>query len=210
MTSKRFDSRFEVAATVLLALSAIATAWATYQSAVWRGNQAEAQSASIATRVESTREANVANRQTQIDVGLFTQWVDAYARDDGELSSFYRKRFRTEFVPAFDAWIATRPRANPKAPLSPFDMPQYKLAAAMEADRLERQAAALGLVVARDVERGDDYMLAVVLFAIALFFAAMSSRFTMRGPRLALLLSGWVVFGGTVVWLATQPVSMSI
>ena len=42
--------------------------------------QAQPQSASIAARVESTRQANVANRQAQNNVALFTPWIDAYAR----------------------------------------------------------------------------------------------------------------------------------
>jgi hypothetical protein len=204
------DHRLELAATVLLALAAIATAWATYQSSVWRGKQAAAQSASIASRVESTREAAVANRQGQIDVALFTSWVDAYARDEGGLASFYRRRFREEFVPAFDAWVATKPRLNPKAPLSPFAMPQYQLAAAREADELETKAAAYSLTVTRNIERADDYMLAVVLFAIALFFAALSTRLRSRDVRIALLAVGWVALLGTAIWLATQPIDISI
>ena len=204
------DHRLELAATALLACAAIATAWATYQSSVWRGKQAEAQSASIATRVESTREAAVANRQSQIDVALFTQWVDAYARNEGELASFYRKRFRDELVPAFNAWVATRPRKNPNAPLSPFAMPQYKLAASAKADALEAQAGVYSLTVARNIERADDYMLAVVLFAISLFFAALSTRLRARDVRIALLALGYAAFLGTAVWLATQPVNVSI
>lgn len=204
------DHRLELAATALLACAAIATAWATYQSSVWRGKQAEAQSASIATRVESTREAGVANRQSQIDVALFTQWVDAYARDEGELASFYRKRFREEFVPAFDAWVATKPRKNPKAPLSPFAMPEYRLAASDKADALEARAGAYSLAVARDIERADHYMLAVVLFAISLFFAALSTRLHARDSRLALLTLGYAAFLGTAMWLATQPVNVSL
>ena len=136
----RQDHRLELAATLLLALAAIATAWSTYQSSVWRGKQSEAQSASIAARVESTRQAAVANRQAQVDVALFTQWIDAYAQNEGELASFYRRRFRQEFEPAFNAWIAAKPRENPKAPLSPFAMPQYRLAASTQADALESQA----------------------------------------------------------------------
>jgi hypothetical protein len=138
----RFDRHFELVATVLLAVAAVATAWASYQSARWHGEQARAASASVAARVESTRAANVANRQGQIDVALFTQWVDAYARNETELAAFYDKRFRPEFKPAFNAWVATRPRKNPSAPLSPFAMPQYKLAANAAADRLEVKAAA--------------------------------------------------------------------
>jgi len=201
--------RLELVAALLLALAAISTAWATYQSSVWRGKQAKAQSASIATRVESTREASVANRQVQVDVALFIQWVNAFARGEGELTTFYRNRFRDEFVPAFEAWVATRPRENPKAPRSPFELPEYRLAANEEADALEQQAADFGLVVARDVERADSYMLAVVLFAIALFFAALSTRLTSRDLQLALVAMGYVVFLGTAIWLATQPVSIN-
>jgi len=201
--------RLELVAALLLALAAISTAWATYQSSVWRGKQAKAQSASIATRVESTREASVANRQVQVDVALFIQWVNAFARGEGELTTFYRNRFRDEFVPAFEAWVATRPRENPKAPRSPFELPEYRLAANEEADALEQQAADFGLVVARDVERADSYMLAVVLFAIALFFAALSTRLTSRDLQVALVAMGYVVFLGTAIWLATQPVSIN-
>ncbi|HEX4747331.1 MAG TPA: hypothetical protein VFU99_10670 [Gaiellaceae bacterium] len=204
------DHKLEIAATILLALAAISTAWATYQSAVWRGEQAKAQSASIATRVESTRQAAVANRQVQIDVSLFTQWVDATARGEDELAAFYRKRFREEFVPAFDAWIATKPLESGDAPLSPFAMPEYRLAAQVEAEQLEEEAAAYGHAVARNIERADDYMLAVVLFAIALFFAALSIRLRSRDVRIALIGLGYVAFMGTVVWLATQPVSLSV
>jgi hypothetical protein len=205
----RRDHRLEIAATVLLALAAIATAWATYQSAVWRGNQAEAQSASIAARVESTREAAVANRQAQVDLALFTQWIDAYAQHRTELTDFYRRRFREEFVPAFEAWVATKPLENRNAPLSPFAMPQYKLAASTQADALEEQAAEFSRAVQRNVDRSDSYMLAVVLFAISLFFAALSTRMPSRDMRITLLSLGYILFLSTTIWLATRPVSLS-
>jgi hypothetical protein len=206
----RFDRRFEVAATVLLAIAAVATAWAAYQSARWHSEQARGQSASIAARVESTRAANVANRQGQIDVALFTQWIDAYARDEAELAGFYRKRFRPEFRPAFEAWVATRPRKNPSAPLSPFAMPQYKLEATAQADRLEAQAAASSESVGQFIHRADNYSLAVVLFAAALFFAGISTRLPSHTPRTIVLGLGYALFLGSVIWIATFPVSVSV
>ena len=206
----RFDRHFELAATVLLSIAAVATAWASYQSARWHGEQARAQSASIAARVESTRAANVANRQGQIDVALFTQWVNAYARDERELADFYDKRFRPEFRPAFEAWVATRPRKNPSAPLSPFAMPQYKLAATTAADRLETKAAASSGRAGAFIQRADDYSLAVVLFASALFFAGISTRLRSSTTRLVVLGLGGTLFVGTVIWIATFPVSVSV
>ncbi|MDA0160745.1 hypothetical protein OM076_10755 [Solirubrobacter ginsenosidimutans] len=209
-TPDRFDRRFELAATVLLAIAAVATAWAAYQSATWRGQQASAGSKSIAARVESTRAANLMNRQAQIDVALFTQWIDAYARDETELANFYRKRFRTEFRPAFDAWVATRPRTNPRAPLSPFAMPEYKLAAGATADRLEATAAALSQRAGDFIQRADNYALAGVLFAASLFFAGISTRLHARTPRTIVLGLGYTLFLGTVIWIATFPVNVSV
>jgi hypothetical protein len=206
----RPDRRLELAATVLLAIAAVATAWAAYQSARWHGQQAKAQSASIAARVESTRAANVANRQGQIDVALFTQWVDAYARDETRLTRFYRKRFRPEFRPAFEAWVVTKPRTNPDAPLSPFAMSEYKLAASAQADRLEAQAGAASATVGQYIQRADNYSLAVVLFAASLFFAGISTRLHSPTPRTLVLGLGYALFLGSLVWIATFPVSLSV
>jgi hypothetical protein len=207
---ERSIRHFELAATVLLALAAVATAWAAYQSARWHGEQARAQSASVAARVESTRTANVANRQTQIDVALFTQWVDAYARAETELADFYRRRFRPEFRPAFEAWVETRPRTNRTAPLSPFAMPQYGLAATAQADRLEAQAGAASERVADFIQRADNYSLAVVLFAASLFFAGISTRLHSPTTRMVLLGLGYAVFLSSLIWIATFPVSLSV
>jgi hypothetical protein len=202
--------RFELAATVLLAMAAVATAWAAYQSARWHGEQSKAQSASIAARVESTRAADVANRQAQVDVALFTQWVDAYALDENELADFYRRRFRAEFRPAFQAWVATRPRTNRGAPLSPFAMPQYKLAATAKADGLEVQAAMFSERVGDFIQRADNYSLAVVLFAASLFFAGISTRLRSPTLRMVVLGLGYTLFLGSVIWVATFPVSLSV
>ena len=209
-TSSHFERRFELAAVVLLAMAAVATSWAAYQAARWHGEQAKAASASIAARVESTRTANFANRQTQIDVALFTQWVDAFARNETELADFYAKRFRVEFRPAFEAWVATRPRKNPHAPLSPFAMPQYKLAANTQADRLEVKAAESSQRVGRFIQRADDYALAVVLFAASLFFAGIGTRLRSAMTRMVVLGLGYTVFLGTVIWIATFPVSLAV
>jgi hypothetical protein len=206
----RLDRRLELAATVLLAMAAVATAWAAYQSARWHSEQAQAQSASIAARVESTRSANVANRQAQIDVALFTQWVDAYARNETELAAFYRKRFRPEFQPAFEAWVATKPRTNPSAPLSPFALPQYKLAATAHAARLEAQAAAASQRVGVFIQRADDYSLTVVLFAASLFFAGISTRLGSATSKTVVLGLGYAMFLGSLIWIATFPVSLSV
>jgi hypothetical protein len=204
------NSRLELIAAVLLTLATVGTAWSTYQSSRWHGVQAQNSARASAARIESTRASGVANRQIQIDVATFTQWVDAYARDETELAAFYRKRFRTEFKPAVEAWIASRPLKNPHAPLSPFAMPEYRLAAQAEADTLEAASSASAEEAKRDIQRADNYVLCVVLFATSLFFGGIGARLTTRPARLVILGFGLLVFLAAATWLATFPVSVAV
>jgi hypothetical protein len=65
---------------------------------------------------------------------VFENYIDALIDGDEELAEFYRTRFRDEFEPAFDAWIALDPLENPDAPPSPLGMPEYQLADDATAD----------------------------------------------------------------------------
>jgi hypothetical protein len=200
----------EVVATVLLAVSAVATAWASYQASRWHGEQAKAQSRATAARIDSTRAADRADTLTEIDVATFIQWIDARATGNSELEDFYRNRFREEFQPAFEAWLATDPLNADGAPLTPFVMPEYRLADSAEAERLEAEAAAQSARAGTYIQRADNYVLAVVLFAAALFFAGISTRLHQTGLRLAVLGLGCLLFLGTVAWIATFPVSVGV
>jgi hypothetical protein len=204
------ERRLEIVATILLALAAVATAWSSYQAARWQGEQARSFARANATRVESTRASGLANRQVQIDVATFIQWVEAYAQEDTRLASFYRKRLRPEFAPAVDAWIKTRPLRNPRAPLTPFAMPQYQLAANDEAEKLERTAAAYSAQASGNIDRATRYVLCVVLFAASLFFAGISTRLPTHTGQAVALGIGCSVFLGTVAWLATFPVNVDV
>jgi hypothetical protein len=202
--------RVELVSTVLLALAAVATAWSGYQATRWNGEQTKASSRTNAIRIDAARAQGLAEAQTQIDVATFTQWVDAYARQETELADFYFKRFRNEFRPAVDAWLATRPLKNPNAPLTPFATPQYVLASATEAERLDAEAETSSATVRRNIQRASNYILGVVLFSVSLFFAGMSTKVSdVRLQQITLAL-GCVVFLGTLIWIATSPVSVAV
>jgi hypothetical protein len=207
---RRLHRRAELFATVLLAVAAVATAWSSYQSARWSGVQANDYSAAGAARIESTRAATEADQETQVDVLTFTQWVDAYAKHEGRLADFYYDRFRPEFKPAVEAWVATRPLRTPGAPPSPFAMPRYRLAAKAKASALLTKAENTAAEARESNQRSDNYVLAVVLFAAALFFAGISTKLTLPNQRLGVLSLGYVLFLGTAVWLATFPVTVSV
>jgi hypothetical protein len=202
--------RLEQVAALLLALATVATAWSGYQSTRWNGEQAKAAARANALRIDSAKAAGLANTQTEIDVATFTQWVDAYAQKQTALSDFYFARFRKEFKPAVNAWIASRPLKNPKAPLTPFAMPQYKLAARADAERLNAEAEIYAAQARRNLQRASNYVLGVVLFASSLFFAGISTKLASPRTRVAMLALGCSVFLLTALWIGTSPVSVSV
>ncbi len=202
--------RIEVVATVLLAVAAVATAWSSYQSTRWNGEQAKAASRTNAIRIEAARAESLAEAQQQVDVLTFTQWIDAYVRDETELADFYFERFRPEFKTAVDAWVVTRPRLNPDAPLTPFAMPEYKLAAEEEAKQLDAEAEVSSAIVRANIQRASNYVLGVVLFAVSLFFAGMSTKLVSRQLRIVTLAMGCTVFLCTLGWILTFPISFGV
>lgn len=202
--------RTELVATVLLSLAAVATAWSGYQATRWNGEQTKASSRTNAIRIDAARAQGLAEAQKEVDVATFIQWIDAYAQDQTELKEFYETRFRAEFTPAFTAWLATKPLKNPNAPATPFVMPQYRLAAEAEAEQLDVDAEVSAAQVRRNIQRASNYVLGVVLFSVALFFAGMSTKLDDLRLRRFALGVGCTLFLGTVIWLATQPISIAI
>ena len=210
MSDGRSRDWVPILSTLLLALAAVATAWSSYQATRWNGEQAKATGRTNAIRIEAARAQALSEAQTEIDVATFIQWVNAQARQEPALARFYRARFRTEFKPAFTAWLATKPFTNTDAPPTPFAMPSYRLASREDAERLDTEAELSSAEVRRNIQRATNYVLAVVLFSVALFFAGISAKLDSPRLRIALLVCGAVLFLGTVAWVATSPVSVSI
>jgi hypothetical protein len=200
----------EIVATALLVVAALGTSWSSYQATRWNGEQAKAAGRTNAIRIDAARAQGLAQFQTQVDVATFIAWVDADYRGEADVADFYARRFRAEFRPAFTAWMATRPATNPAAPPTPFAMTQYQLASRQEAERLDTAADASGAEVRRDLQVASDYVLTVVLYAVVLFFAGMSTRIAGRRQRWILDGIGCLVLVTAIAWIATFPVSVEI
>ncbi len=195
--SKR-ERNLELFATLILAITTVATAWSGFQSTLWSGEQSALYAQASARRTESVKADSEAQFNQQVDLTLMTNWLDAFAAGETELSDFYEERFRDEFMPAFEAWIALTPRTNPDAPPSPFAMPEYQLEAAARSDALEAEADSLFTAGQTANDIGDDFVLNTVILAVALFFTAMSERFQSQpvrflnlGIAIAILLVGF-------------------
>lgn len=220
----RLHRRAELFAALLLSLSVVMTAWAAFQSTKWSGEQANNYSNAGAARIESTRASTEAGQLTVIDVSTFTAWVAALSAErragssaglepDGAYtpqldaeSGFLFERFRDEFRPAVDAWLATDPLTDPAAPRTPFAMPEYHLAAVDQAAELQQQAEVFAAEAREANQYGDNYVLMTIVFAVVLFFAGVSSNIDTTRARVALLAVAAVVLLVAAVIVATFPV----
>ncbi|TCU53774.1 hypothetical protein EDF58_11024 [Novosphingobium sp. PhB57] len=186
----RSGAAYDTLAAIVLSISALLTSWATFQAALWDGEQASAYTQAGATRTRAGLLATENGQFQGADLFLFTQWLNAYASKDQLLQRFYYERFRPEFRQAFDAWIALEPMHNPKAPHSPFVMREY-------APRLAVEAAALDKRADEQFERGqrfndisDAYVAATVIFALSLFIGGIAQTFDRKHLAGALTLLG--------------------
>jgi hypothetical protein len=200
----------ELLVTVLLVVAALGTSWSSYQATRWNGEQAAAAGRTNAIRIDAARAQGQAQAQTQVDVATFIAWADADRQGDAEAADFFVERFRDEFRPAYDAWIATRPLTNPEAPPTPFAMDEYQVESRDEAKRLDAAAEASAAEVRLDIQRSSNYVLSVVLYAVVLFFAGMSTRLRNRRLRWVMTLAGCVALLGALAWIATFPVSLAV
>ena len=217
------SDRIELIATIVLAIATILTAWSAFQSGKWGGTQSINFSEAGAARTESTRFDTRAGQLSQIDVAMYIDWVSALVEDidsgaipaldpgsyeptKGTISGFLYLRFRGEFRPAIDAWIATDPTNNANAPPTPFVMDEYSVADAVEADRLA-DVADEKAQAARDAnQNGDNYVLTMVLFASVLFFAGVSSKMVRPRNRMLVLGFGLVTLFVGIVILVSLPI----
>ena len=205
--------RIEILSTVLLALAAVAIAWSGYQSTRWNGEQAKADCSNERDPDRRSARAGacgVADADRRCPHS--TQWVDAYALRETQLADFYFKRFREEFRPAITAWIATQAAPeSPDAPLTPFAMPEYRAGGGRgrsTAGPRRRGVRCRGS--GRNIQRASNYVLAVVLFTVSLFFASMSTKLGAHRLRAITVALGCVLFLGTAIWIATFPVSLAV
>jgi hypothetical protein len=203
----RWEPLAEIIATLVLALATLATAWSGYQSARWGGEQSTKYSQAGALRTESTRASTRSGQFAQIEIGLFVNWINAFAADDEALANFYQERFSPELTVAFDAWLATDPRNNPDAPKSPFSMPEYVPRYSEEAEQLELEASKTFEEGTAANEISDDYILNTVILASVLFLAGVQTRINLVPARMVIIILGSLILAFGLYNIATYPIS---
>jgi hypothetical protein len=204
---KIIERWFEVITAIMLGVVVVATAWSGYQAARWDGEQAAKYAQASTLRVDSTRYSTQAGQVALYDTGVFNQWLNAYSHGETKLTGLYERRFRPEFRPAFQAWLATDPFNNPNAPPGPLLMPQYKLSLAEKANQLEVEAGKTFEEGQAANQQSDDYVLDTVVLATVLFLIAISERFEWHAVRSAILLIALGILLVGLYHLATYPIN---
>jgi hypothetical protein len=156
-------------------------------------------------RVKSSQAATTAGQDRLFDSQVFSQWLNAYAAGNTQLAELYQRRFRPEFVPAFEAWLATDPLHNASASPGPLYMPQYVSAKSVLSDQLEQQADAAFDAGQDANEWSDEYVLNTVFLASALFLAGIAGRFSWRTARAAILAMAGIALGAGVINIIRLP-----
>lgn len=186
---------------VLLAVTAILTAWCGFESSKWGGEMSIAFSRASTARIEAARQQGIANNAQQQDLSIYAVYVQAEAENNDRLAAYVRTRFADEFEVAYDAWIAAGEPTR-----APFAMPEYVPPGETEAATADQRADDLFAQALVNNQRGDDYTLLTVLAALVLFFAAISGRLPRPAHQwVALGIAGMLFLAGAII-SATLPV----
>jgi len=179
---------------IILLIATLSTAFCVYQATRWNGIQAVDFGDASKFRTESVRASNAANSLQIVDVQVFLSWVNAVSKNDMVQANFIQERFREEFRPAFNVWIARANETNPIPAGTPFELPEYSLAKNNESASLEDQATATFNSGKDANTNGDMYISNTVLFAIVLFFCGIYTRWDSIRIRRGILLMTLLVF----------------
>lgn len=149
------------------------------------------------------RQAGVANSARQADLNIWGVYVQARAQGDIALARYVEQRFTDHFRVAYRAWIAQGEPTD-----GPFKMKEYIPPGTTEAAAADQHADSRFADALVFNQRGDNYTLLTVLFALVLFFAAASTRLgSERAQRIMLGVAIVFLVSGTVI-LATFPIDI--
>ena len=194
--SRRVDA-LEVASAIIISVAGLGSSWASYQAGLWDGDQAAHYSRASALRVQASRVALEGDALAAVENQTFSAWLDAKARGDEQLATFYQARFPAGMKPAFNDWLAQQPLKNPSAPTTPFATTIYQRPGRADSQKLDQQAEQTFAKGQYDNAVSDAFEQGSTVLALALFFGGIGQVFKMRTSRIVLLvIAGVAVVAG--------------
>lgn len=198
---------------IILAVAAVATAWASFQASQWGGSQTDAQSRSAIERSDANRASSEAVSDQVVDSQMWIAWVEAVAAGQPQRAAFYRERFSPTLQAATKAWQGDATIGPDGAPTripagTPMDLQGYVVPARVQADELSARAEASLAEADQAGEVSTKYVLIAVLFALVLFFASIATKFTGPKVQVMLILISLVLLALSTIRMLLLPVSI--
>ncbi|MRX43617.1 hypothetical protein [Agromyces kandeliae] len=200
-TRDRWKRATEIIGVFLLSVVAVLTAWCGFQASKWGGEMSIAFSQASSARIQAASAEGEARSARTFDLTIYASYVEAVGRGEDELADYIRQRFTPEFEVAYDAWVR-----DGQIERAPFAREEYVPEGTYEAEELNARADEKFAAALENNQRGDNYSLLTVLFALVLFLTAMSQREIVPWMARTLLgLAGVVAIVGVVI-LTTFPI----
>jgi hypothetical protein len=199
------DRWISIVEAVLLSLVAVLAAYSGYAAAKWGTESSVTLAKASALRTKANRYDTEAVVTRTLDSVSFNAWFTAFVNGHRRAEQLAVKRFRPGYRPAFNAWLATDPAHNTKAPPGPAYMPQYVIPEAAAATAAERQADESFSDGSHAGSTADKYIRDTVFLATVLFLVGISGNFRIRVARYGLIGVGALLLVFSVIQLLGLP-----
>ena len=201
----RHERWLSIVEAVVLSVVALLAAYSGFAAAKWSTESSVSLARASAARSKANRADLEALQTETLDSVSFNAWFTAYVAGNKHAEQLARNRLRPGYRPAFDAWLATDPAHNPKAPPGPAYMRQYVIPQATQAAALDAQADEEFTKGSDAGGTADKYVRDTVFLATVLFLIGISGHVKLRQARYGLVGIGVILLAFSVVQLIGLP-----
>jgi hypothetical protein len=199
------DRVITIVEAVLLAVVAVLAAYSGFAAAKWSTHSSLVLAKASAARTEANRADYEGFALRNFDASTFNAWFSAYVAGNKKAELVAERRFRPNFLLAFNAWLKTDPFTNPNAPRGPTYMPQYIQPELAHANALDARANDYYASGEEAGTNADNYVRTTVFLATVLFLVGISGHFQVRAARVGLVTVGGAILAFACVLLILAP-----
>jgi hypothetical protein len=199
------DRWLSIIEAVLLSLVAVLAAYSGYAAAKWATESSVKLATASTERTKANRDGTEGIVTRTLDSASFNAWFTGFTAGNRNAQRLAARRMRPGYRPAFNAWLATNPAHNPKAPPGPAYMPQYVIPQETAAKRHDARADAAFDQGAHAGATSDKYIRDTVFLATVLFLVGISGHFTLRAARMGLIVVAMSLLVFAVIQLLGLP-----
>lgn len=214
MESEHFSDRIELVIAILMGLTAVLTAYASWQSSLYGGSQAEKYTQGTAVIAEANSMFNEASQLVAQDMDVWTRLTDLQidlllAEENGDAVESEKAQYKydklvydnvTETFQAAIDWTDTQ-----EDYVSPFEMEGYLDSYYVDASARYDEGQALIADGSMDNSLGDRQGLVTVIFSVALFMLGIASTFKIARTKLFLVLVSIAALAYATIVMLSVP-----